>query len=29
MQQMQAQLRKGGIAGKKKKGGPWGMIKAR
>jgi signal recognition particle subunit SRP54 len=29
LQQMQAQMRKGGIAGKKKKGGPWGMIKAR
>ena len=30
MQQMQAQMRKGGMAGgKKKKGGPWGLIKAR
>jgi signal recognition particle subunit SRP54 len=30
MQQMQAQMRKGGLpGGKKKKGGPWGLIKAR
>ena len=30
MQQMQAQMRKGGQpGGKKKKGGPWGLIKAR
>jgi hypothetical protein len=30
MQQMQAQMRKVGPAGgKKKKGGPWGLIKAK
>ncbi|HZI79292.1 MAG TPA: signal recognition particle protein [Vicinamibacterales bacterium] len=30
LQQMQAQMRKGGLpGGKKKKGGPWGLIKAR
>jgi signal recognition particle subunit SRP54 len=30
MQQMQQQMRKGGLpGGKKKKGGPWGLIKAR
>jgi len=31
LQQMQSQMRKGGglPGGKKKKGGPWGLIKAR
>ena len=30
MQEMQAQMRKGALpGGKKKKGGPWGLIKAR